>query len=114
MELSILTSTKKILGIDSAYTAFDLDIITHINSALATLSQLGVGPEGGVMIEDDSVEWSAIIDADLQLNHVQSYVYLVVRSMFDPPATGFATDAMKNQIKELEWRISATREERLV
>ncbi len=44
MESSILNSTKKILGIDANYTAFDLDIITHINSVFSGLSQLGVGP----------------------------------------------------------------------
>ena len=35
---SILTSIKKLLGIDSAYTHFDADIIIHIISVFAILS----------------------------------------------------------------------------
>ena len=57
MEQSILNSTKKILGIAADYTVFDHDIITHINSAFSTLTQLGVGPAAGFMIEDESTEW---------------------------------------------------------
>jgi len=86
----------------------------YINSALATLTQLGLGPEGGLTVEDASTEWADFVEDDAQLNHIQAYVPLVVKSMFDPPATGFATDAMKNQIKELEWRLASTREERLL
>ena len=41
---SILTSTKKLLGIEDDDTSFDLDVLIHINTALAILNQLGVGP----------------------------------------------------------------------
>ena len=44
MEQSILKSTKNILGIADDYDVFDLQIMTHINSAFSTLTQLGVGP----------------------------------------------------------------------
>lgn len=56
MTNSILNSTKKILGIAAEYKAFDLDIITHINSVFATLQQLGVGPVEGFMIDDEFPE----------------------------------------------------------
>ena len=42
---SILETIKKLLGPDSSYEVFDEDIIIHINTALADLTQLGVGPE---------------------------------------------------------------------
>ena len=45
MEESILISIKKLLGITKDDTDFDTDIIIHINSVLAVLSQLGVGPD---------------------------------------------------------------------
>ena len=41
---SILTSIKKLLGIPEDYTAFDDQIIIHINSVFMILNQLGVGP----------------------------------------------------------------------
>ena len=47
---SILTSIKKLLGMDADYTAFDTDVIIHINTALAILCQLGVGPDKGFRI----------------------------------------------------------------
>ena len=48
MSDSILTSTKKILGIAEDYTAFDMDVVTHITSAFSVLNQIGLGPvEGG-------------------------------------------------------------------
>ena len=44
---SILTSIKKLLGIDAGYTHFDPDLIMHINSVFSILTQMGVGPRGG-------------------------------------------------------------------
>ena len=42
---SILTSVKKMLGIQEDYEHFDPEIIMHINSAFLILNQLGVGPD---------------------------------------------------------------------
>ena len=112
MSESILESTKKILGIESDYTAFDMDIIMHINSALATLHQLGIGPEEGFMIEDASAEWGELLDDDPRLNQVKSYIYLKVRVVFDPPTTSFVLAAFEKQIQEHEWRINVYREGR--
>lgn len=108
---SILTSTKKILGIDASYDVFDVDIITHINSVFSTLNQLGIGPTAGFMIEDDTAEWDAFLENDLRLNAVKTYVYLRVRMLFDPPQTSFHIAAMEKQIQELEWRLNVQREE---
>jgi hypothetical protein len=111
MESSILTSTKKILGIAANYTAFDLDILTHINTALAILDQLGVGPVGGFYIEDDSSEWTELAIPQNQLSLVRTYIFLKVRMLFDPPTTSYLIEATKNQIDQLEWRLSIFREE---
>jgi hypothetical protein len=112
MEQSILTSTKKILGIAEDYTVFDLDIITHINTAFSTLTQLGVGPAQGFMIEDASPTWTDFIGAeDLQYNSVKSYVFLRVRHLFDPPTTSYLIAATERQIEEFEWRLNVHREE---
>ena len=111
METSILISTKKILGIAEEYTVFDLDIITHINSAFSTLTQLGVGPVDGFMIEDETAVWTDFIADDIQYNAVKTYVFLRVRLLFDPPATSYLIAAFNDQIKELEWRLNTHREE---
>ncbi len=111
MENSILISTKKILGVDANYTAFDLDIITHINSALSTLDQIGVGPVLGFAIEDDSAVWADFALPQKQLSMVRTYVYLKTRLLFDPPATSFLIGAMEKQIQEFEWRLGVYRDE---
>lgn len=111
MDTSILNSTKKILGIDEDYTVFDPDIITHINTALSTLTQIGIGPPGGFMIEDDSAVWGDFIADDPRFNSVKSYVFLKVKMMFDPPTTSYLIDSMGRQIQELEWRLNVQREE---
>jgi hypothetical protein len=111
METSILNSIKKILGIAEDYTAFDEDIITHINTAFSTLTQLGVGPREGFMIEDEGAVWTDFIDDRIQFNSVKTYVYLRVRMLFDPPSTSYLITAMENQIRELEWRLNTFREE---
>jgi hypothetical protein len=110
MENSILKSTKKILGIDAEYTAFDLDILTHINSAFSVLNQLGIGPVEGFMIEDDIITWDAFFGPDPRLNLIKTYVYLKVRMLFDPPTTSYLIDAQNKQIQEYEWRLNVFRE----
>jgi len=109
---SILDSTKKVLGIDPAYTAFDVDIIMHINSTFSKLHQLGIGPPLGYMIEDKAKNWADFLGADaMTLNNVKSFMYLSVRLLFDPPATSYAIAAFERQLDELAWRISTRREE---
>lgn len=111
MENSILKSTKKILGLSPDYTVFDLDIITHINTVFSTLTQLGVGPANGFMIEDDGPEWSDFIGDDTKINSVKTYVFLRVRLFFDPPPTSFVIAALEKQVLELEWRLNVHRED---
>lgn len=112
---SILTSVKKVLGIPSDYDHFDRDILLHLNTVMSILNQLGVGPEKGFIVEDESTLWSDLFDGDIDTNkmmYVKSYVCLRVRLLFDPPTSSGAIDAMERQMRELEWRITVTRDPR--
>jgi len=113
MEDSILISTKKILGLAADYTVFDLDVLTHINAAFSILHQLGVGPDEGFFVEDDTETWTdfqLLAGSEPSIGLVRTYVYLKVRMLFDPPATSFLQESMSNQIKEYEWRLNVGRE----
>lgn len=110
MSTSILNSTKRVLGIADNDDSFDIDVIMHINTALATLNQIGIGPVDGFMIEDDVPTWDAFIGTDLRLSSVKTYIYLKLRLIFDPPSTSFVIAAMEKQITELEWRLNVVRE----
>ena len=105
---SILTSIKQMLGIQEDYTHFDVSIIMHINSALMTLSQLGVGPSKGFMIEDKEDFWDDFITEDFEM--VKTYVYLKVRLVFDPPTSSSVIESINRQISELEWRLNVAAE----
>ena len=106
MDDSILDSIKKILGMPPAYDAFDTDLVIHINSVFGILAQLGVGPEGGFSISDNTTLWKSYLGNSKDLEMVKSYIALKVRLIFDPPTIGAVMDAMKEQIRELEWRLN--------
>ena len=40
------------------------------------------------------------------LGSIQSYVYMKVKLMFDPPQNSFTVDSMTKLVNELEWRLN--------
>lgn len=108
---SILTSIKKLLGITEEYTHFDTDIIMHINSVFADLTQMGVGPSKGFTIWDSSAIWDDFVSDSLLLQSVKSYMYLRVKLLFDPGSVGSSTlAAYERQISQWEWRLNIAAE----
>lgn len=104
---SILTSIKKLLGIAEEYTHYDSDIIMHVNSVFSILTQLGVGPSDGFMIEDNTAKWKDFIADDTKIEMVKSYMNLKVKLLFDPPLSSSVMEAMNRHISEFEWRLNA-------
>lgn len=106
-EESILYSIKKMLGLDPDYTPFDTDLILHINSVIMILRQLGVGPQSGYSITGPDETWADYLGSDEPLlEAVKSYIYLKVRTVFDPPSNSFVMEALQQQISEYEWRLN--------
>lgn len=104
---SILTSIKTMLGYDKADTGFDSEIIMHINTVFMSLTQIGVGPEEGFEIEDDTFTWAEFIPDMKKFSGVKSYIYMKVKLAFDSASMSSALiTAYENQIKELEWRLT--------
>lgn len=104
-ENSILLSTKKLLGLDQNYNAFDTDVKIAINTVFNILYQLGVSKKPFVII-DEKETWTDYLGDRIDLEAVKSLVYLRVRLLFDPPATGVLHEAMERQVSELEWRLN--------
>lgn len=104
---SILNTTKKLLGIAEENTEFDLDIILHINSVFTILTQLGVGPNKGFFITDNSTTWSDFVPEGKMMEAVKSYMGCKVKILFDPPASSVVMQALQNMCNELEWRLNA-------
>ncbi len=105
-DTSILNDIKKLLGIDADYTAFDTDVILHINSVIRVLNQLGIDASS-FYITDASSKWSELLGENFGLlDEVKMYIYLRVRMLFDPPQNSFIVNSLKEQIDELAWRIN--------
>lgn len=109
---SILTTVKKMLGLDSDYEAFDVDIIIGINSALMTLTQVGVGPRKGFSIRDSTETWEDFVGDRKDLEAIKTFVYLRTKLIFDPPTNSFTIEAMERQAEEYLWRINVNAERR--
>lgn len=107
---SILTSIKKLLGIDSSYTHFDADIIIHINSVFSILNQLGIGPPEGFRITGASETWDSYLADEKILDDVKTFMYLKVQLAFDPPSISAVLESKTRLASELEWRITIAAE----
>lgn len=103
---SILETIKKMLGLSKDYNSFDTDIIVHINTVLSNLTQMGIGPEQGFTITGYNETWSQFVTSNpLKTQQIKSYIYLKVKTMFDPTANSNVAEAIKNSITELEYRL---------
>ena len=107
MEESIFKSIKALLGPDADYDVFDPDILIFINSAIATLTQLGIGPEEGFVVTGENETWDDFLgfDAD-QLQAAKTFVYLKVKMVFDPPSSSFVLTSYEKTCEELAWRLN--------
>lgn len=107
MEESIFESIKALLGPDASDDVFDQDILIHINSAIATLTQLGVGSGNGFVVTGSDESWNEFIGTDkTELNMVRSYIYMKVKIAFDPPTNSSVLTAYQEACKEYEWRLN--------
>ena len=106
---SILLSIKKMLGLAEDYQIFDTDIVIHINSSIAILTQLGVGPGKGFRVVDETETWEDFLAEDIDLvAEVKDYIFLKVKMIFDPPSSSAVIDSMQRMINEYEWRLNVT------
>ena len=106
---SILNTIKRMLGPTDDYTAFDQDIIVHINSAFGCLCELGVGPSYPFCIEDDDAVWDDFVTI-LPLPQIKRYIFLYVKRIFDPSANSVIMQAYKEEIDKLEWLMNSVSE----
>ena len=111
LEEKILSSIKKLLGLNDGVTVFDTDIVIHINTVFSNLTQMGVGPQDdegkniGFKISTGNEVWGDFTSNDILIENVKTYVYIKVKMVFDPPTSSALIDAYNAQAKELEWRL---------
>ena len=102
---SILLTIRKMLGGSVDYAVFDVDLCTFINSSIMKLYQMGIG-EIGFSVDGEEQTWRDYLGDDLEkFRSVVDFIYTEVRMKFDPPSNSFVMNAMKDNLKELEWRL---------
>ena len=106
MQDSILVTIRKLVCGDPYANHFDTDLLVHINACFSVLNQLGVGPEKGFVVTDETQNWGDYTADSAVLNLVKTYIALKVRLIFDPPLTSSVLDAMNKEINQLEWRLN--------
>ena len=70
---SILTTVKKLIGLDEEYDAFDQDILIYINSILFELEQIGLKSKEGFSLSDKTAVWLDYTDDERVLNALKPY-----------------------------------------
>lgn len=111
MEVSILKTIRVFIGLSVDDSSFDTDIIIHANSAFMVLQQLGLGSNDFFRVTGTKELW---IDFDSKISRfemIKEYVCLRVKIILDPPSNASVLEAIKETIKEDQWRLNLEVEE---
>lgn len=102
---SILVTVRTGLGVAEEYDGFDTELILGINTSIMSLTQLGIGPEDGLVVTGINETWEDLFNSVTNIEAVKSYILLKTRLEFDPPTSSFLLTALNDQLAELSWRI---------
>jgi hypothetical protein len=109
MDGSILDDVKKQIGIYITNTDFDEALIMAINSVLFNMYQMGIVVPN-YSISDSTTTWSSVLvnPENLAMDTLKTWVGLKVKMIFDPPTSSILAEAIRENLKEMEWRLYIT------
>ena len=109
MDGSILDDVKKQIGIYITNTDFDEALIMAINSVLFSMYQMGIVVPN-YSISDSTTTWSSVLvnPENLAMDTLKTWVGLKVKMIFDPPTSSILAEAIRENLKEMEWRLYIT------
>lgn len=104
---SILKDVRIALGLSEDTTDFDTDLLMHINTAIGTLNQNGVGKF--VIVQDESTTWADLQDpnqteGNVYFQMVPLFIALSTKVIFDPPPPS-AVPYHVESIEKTLWRL---------
>lgn len=110
---SILKDVREALGLVGDDTSFDAELLMHINSAISTLNQNGVG--NILVVIDDKATWGHLQNPDQTAGNayfqwVPLYIHLSTKLLFDPPPPS-NVQYHSSSIEQLLWRLKVAYEE---
>lgn len=109
MDGSILDDVKKQIGIYITNSDFDDSLIMAINSVLFNMYQMGIVVPN-YSISDSSATWSSVLlnPENMAMDTLKTWVGLKVKMIFDPPTSSILAEAIRENLKEMEWRLYIT------
>lgn len=110
-ESSILETVKLDIGYPKEVVAFDVSITKGINKAMFKMMQLGLGPPDGFVVTGYDQTWGEF-ETVKNYQAMFDYTSAVAKLLFDPPQNSFLVTSLKEEIKELEWRLNTEYEVR--
>lgn len=104
---SILKGVREFIVGTEDNTEFDKELIPHINTALATLNQNGVG--NVLMVSGDKDVWGDFLNPTQTRGNryfamIPMYVVLKTQLLFDPPPPS-NVEYHSNNVNEMLWRL---------
>lgn len=110
---SILEDIRAAVGLERTVSDFDTELLMHINSAIGTLNQNGVGNE--LMVIDDAAIWLDFqnptqIAGNKYFQMIPLFVMLSTKILFDPPPPS-NVQYHQNGIDKALWRLKIAYEE---
>lgn len=113
LEDSILETVRDFI-VGKGNKEFDNELIPHVNSNIAKLTQAGVGNKNVIVLNED-VKWIDLKDEKQTKGNeyfymVPLFVILSTQILFDPPPPS-NVEYHSNSAKELLWRLKIAYEE---
>lgn len=104
---SILSTTKRLVGVSEDDESFDLDIMLNINAAISTLYQLGVVKKAYTVTSKEDTYEDLIPDGtDDVVNQIKMYLVYKTKLGFDNSTLSTAIiEVLKEMIREAEYRL---------
>lgn len=102
---SILGTVKAECGQIMDTGPFHDQLLSLTNAAMAVIAQLGIGPEDGVFIEDDTTTWDALGESKIVQHFAEVFVAKEVHLAFDPPLNSSVLQSMERIRDEAQWRL---------
>lgn len=104
---SILGSVRDAMGLGIEDDSFDSELLMHINAALLTLNQNGVGKT--TIVKDADANWESFKDPEQEegnklFDMVPLFVFLRTKILFDPPPPS-NVKYMDDAVNEALWRL---------
>lgn len=104
METSIGNVVKNFIGLPEDDTGFDTLLLTSISNSIFALKQLGC--VNLVSPSDLNTPLSSIAPGLTVANPIIRYVCLKAQKAFDPSPNSVVAQALNDEVKELEFRLS--------